>query len=379
MAKQGGNGQARAMAIALTVAAMWVLSACGSSVTSIATSTLAGGTSASSTGTMPTTTTSSPPPVTSGLVFVACPEPGISNGTTVTFVSPTTGKPTAVRRFPLTSSMSTTYGCGRGTVSAPVFPMQTLQDFDNTFSRVAVKDTNSSDSSTHVGYVSSSGTFTDLTHSAGGFSSAPQDSDPVFQPGTDTFWYASDVGFNTNTGELHKVDITSGTDQSQGTVTAPFLVSTVGSILEAPSHPDWSDWAEMAAPDGSAYLDYSDTTGGPDYHLIIGSNIEAVPDQGDAPLCQPAAFVSNSQALCDNLSLANVSQGGIVFTSLLPVTDRTNSEPVLSSDAKSVAFLSQQGSTTGVYTVPISGGQPTEVIADISVTPNLGALTAWIS
>lgn len=62
--------------------------------------------------------------------------------------------------------------------------------------------------------------------------------------------------------------------------------------------------------------------------------------------------------------------------SLLQSNDRTNTSPVLSPDRKTIAFISSQGSSAGLYTVPVSGGQPKEVAQLTSGTYTPG-IVAW--
>jgi hypothetical protein len=109
--------------------------------------------------------------------------------------------------------------------------------------------------------------------------------------------------------------------------------------------------------------------------------------EGVGDHCAPLAWVNDGMLICERFAGSGDPQLAVVqlaagedaatTTLLLPASERTNYDPVVSPDGGTIAFLSGQGTTLTLYTEPADsfGAEPTKV-ADLesAFDANLHAL-----
>lgn len=125
----------------------------------------------------------------SGIIFIQGASTGsASDGFAFYGLDPVSGEVTKQREFPASTQASPALS-----LFTPIF---TKMSFDQTFHRVAATSTDTTDGSTHVGWLTDAGQYVDIsaavTASGGAFSGKVQHSAPAFGP-DGAFYYADDA------------------------------------------------------------------------------------------------------------------------------------------------------------------------------------------
>jgi len=268
-------------------------------------------------------------------------------------------------------------------------------NFNSTYQYIPVEFKQAADGSEDVGYYNlANGHVTDISNNKTGtsFGAEPTvDTAPVFDPTNPNILYfcRNDCG-GSNNGAVanYSYNITTGTKQQASYAGPPACQSPYVSYgdddCELPGRGP-SAGMGLTTDDGNSGALAIDSPAG----ASINSDTSLVDivyvsgGQNNDIGCTPIQWLDSSHILCnedqDNsgdfndeiVDLGAMTQstndyGNTQYTvpqptSLLPNNDRTNSSPITSPDSKKMAFVSTLENATGLYTVAITGGQPTEI------------------
>ena len=252
------------------------------------------------------------------------------------------------------------------------------QLFDPNYTAVAVSMPLEADASEHIGVLRADGSFEDFTKASNGFSSAPLEHSPVFNPGRPNeiaFRSGGETGvfLTSREGELSCLDSRRATDSrrrcdvlSSGEKREVFSPSGKW-MLPAPHvigyalhNPD--DTLAVRSDPGERVVSVSEPAGRRSYFFEIPNGT-----------CDPDAWLDSRRFLCSGdraweeggqLWLVQLRGWGqpAIWRSLLPETDRSVYDSIPSPDGLSAAFLSRQGEATSLFVVALDrGSEPVEV------------------
>lgn len=305
-----------------------------------------------------------------GVVSATC-----NGGVTLVVSDPSTGTELATRAFPLQAGLEASFSCD----SIHAHPWAFRQNFDSTYSLLAVSFEKEDDGSSHVGYLDAQGRLTDITavtRDRSAFSSAPQHVLPVFHPTRPEVWFL-DISsrhiqsFDVNTEKLTDWDEV-GTDD-------PIYKHAADSYRFFVTATDWILRLEGNRHDLSAAQDYMPH---PEGRLLMRHRVATIYDQlsvvrlesQKAPLalesndpfiqadCAPRSWIDELRILCQyggGSSLTVVSfdptYREATRADLLPPSDRTNRNAVVAPTRDRILFTSEQGNSKTVFAVPLGG------------------------
>lgn len=254
------------------------------------------------------------------------------------------------------------------------------QQFNETFSLVAVATSNPlSDGSVHVGYVEiATGTFTDVTQLTlpkGFGSSPPSDSSPVFGVNGDFYFIRTEESGSNQSCSVEQYAPVTKTLTNLGSFACTNAALTVEngvvaiSTVQATVLVDPS--GNLAAFGSQNGVGLAPVTG----HLV-GNN--PPPDTATFGNSDTAIYgwavdraVLAQQSPSNQYQLVPVSSstnGPVTTQSLLPQDSPASTDPVISPDGKTLAFLSASGSGTTLFTAPmVSNATPTQIRSSLFV------------
>ncbi len=324
---------------------------------------------------------SAPPAPKFGGIIVA--DVAFDNTVTLDAIDPATGNITATRTF--------TGGQAQLTADPmdQVNPGVWRSDFNSSFTEAAATGPQASDGSQSAGYVNLGGIYTALTASTTGYSSVLDKIAIGFAPDGD-LWYLIQSSSGPGSTQFGHVNPAAGPSSDQPyNGTAPYASDATGSeraYMTPAGVPDSVGAAltTMWLPSGT---EVTQDLNGPGYLIgpwaKISSSALDTPIQsggGDwrlAPAWMVAPVNSRQFLMKDPAStelwLNTITNGAIMATPLLPVTNRSFNSAVVSPDGQTVAVLDSDGT---LWTVPVTGGQPKQVATGISIT-NFTGLIAW--
>jgi hypothetical protein len=304
-------------------------------------------------------------------------------GITLSAISMTTGRIVASREISLPSEVTQSQSCTSTTGETSMFPVR--QMFDRTFTHMAVLVSDPPSNGQLAAVLNlQTGQVASLS-APGGFTSAPQQQRPQFDPVTQMVWYADPT--STQIGEF-----------APGAREAEVKAQSYASSVAVANGNFWpaigSDWA--ISPDGKHIVITNDLDplsgmylAGPGAILSDGVDINSgstgvesfggdsgLPGSDLVECSAPAAWLDSTHLLCyDPWSDSNF--GLVTFSAtmtsvagfrpnLLPATDRTNVSAVSSPDGRSFAFLSLEGNILSLYRESLVPGSIPVKIADVS-------------
>lgn len=299
------------------------------------------------------------------------------NTVTLEAIDPATGNITATRTF--------TGGQAQLTVDPmdQVNPGVWRSDFNSSLTEAAATGPQASDGSQSAGYVDLGGTYTALTAAATGYSSVLDKFAIGFAP-DGALWYMIQGSSGPGSTQFGHVNPVAGSSSDQPfNGTAPYASDATGSeraYMTPAGVPDSVGAAltTMWLPGGT---EVTHDLNGPGYLIGPWAKISAsapdTPIQGGGDDWMVAPVNSRQFLTEDNgktqLWLNSIENGAVLTTPLLPATNRSFNSAVVSPDGQTVAVLDSDGS---LWTVPVTGGQPTQVTTGISITDFTG-LVAW--
>jgi hypothetical protein len=270
------------------------------------------------------------------------------------------------------------------------------EQFSADLSRVAVVGPQA-DGSQHVGFVNlGTGALTDVTaqHASTGFGAAlPVDCSPVFGPTSNTFWFLEGPAQGSAVFTVHRVDLTSGAEQTRGTIqfNSPCSGISPKILVWASDQVDaitgfYGPDAVLPNPSGTlGATRCRNCSGGitlftsPASHEVnVRVNFPANPGGNGLSDCIPLAWAGDSTLICDILPVAGGSilvvvqvtanTTSVQATPLLPTNTRNNFSPIISPDNSMVAFESAQGNVPSLYTIALghAGAAPTLVASNMT-------------
>jgi hypothetical protein len=282
------------------------------------------------------------------------------------------GTPTTVGSWNL-SQDTPAFGC-TGTDGVKQVGWLERQQFNSAYTELAVDDNGVAATESPSGSVQDVG-----APAASGYGAqTPAESSPLFQPGTDTLWYA-DANAK---GQLYSVDTgmqgaaptrESGTAIVDPTSGQAFQFSPDGKLLVNGETPGLAGGLLMNPDDSYAVsgdIGKFDVATKSQATSSGGYNSFRSVDQSTA--CLPQAFATDTSMLCDNetpnVYLVNFSPSfsSLQVKSLLPTGNgATDDSAVVSPNGKQFAFITDDNGSYVIYKDSVSGGEPTQV-ADIS-------------
>ncbi|MDQ1175017.1 hypothetical protein QE430_003324 [Microbacterium testaceum] len=266
---------------------------------------------------------------------------------TLTAIDPTTGATTATRTFQGAQSIMPRVNMASSYIAQ--------QGFSPDLTRVAATTTIATDNSTHVGWITQSGQFVDVTQAVAGaqsdFADTVQHSSPVF--GADGAFYYLDDGSE----EVKRIPASATTADAVAGSSPETVMSDVGesffvwpSGTITPCSATCAPHSEGTQPgpfgQGATVNDWLDQN-----TLVCTTNTLTEIDLY-APYAAGSDPMYKGRWACG-------AEGTDV--SLLPKTERENWSPIGSSDGQTVAFISSPASgseTPELFTIPRGGGDP---------------------
>jgi hypothetical protein len=277
--------------------------------------------------------------------------------------SENSGSVRQVAAFNLPIGSVTTFGCaGPATWRTVIAPEQ----FDKTFSRLAINFHVDSDNSNHVGWISRSGKLTDVTKSVSkddDFSAVPQQTGALFDPVTGNFYYYDAVSkqavwVNQNLVIAKKTPFAVDSGANAYFSAAGQLVG--GSSAAFPYASGRTDCAPQASPQG-------------DKTFIISTDtpaFAAINDSSFVQLANGRLEVVSADALGTLWNqLPSGEQRfpcGKLGTPITPVSDFTITSGAASKDGATVIFTADRGtSERTLFSVPANGSAAPTKLADL--------------
>jgi hypothetical protein len=263
--------------------------------------------------------------------------------------------------------------------------------FDKGFQNLAVQEGPEElpppdDAPYHTGVIANGdGEFTDLSGVQGesdtDFASATQQSPGAYGP--DGRLYFVQAGDDSD--ELMVADPNGGKPQKVGELNISgysFNVVSGGTspqdfpyFVPGDSRPQMYDsrYHEAACPDGWGFWTVGNDTLRYGKTGTKGSSIELTSGVGYDPIgcIDHRSFYD----LSDTIYRVTITGGSIKKTKLLPKTDGEISQPVVSPDGQSIAFLLKKDDTLTLYTVPTTGGTPEKSHFELPAGPS--KVIAW--
>jgi hypothetical protein len=313
---------------------------------------------------------------THSLVVLACNV--TSTVFTVRFYDPASGTMTDARTFNLnTSGQAPGYHCTAPFDPPPHFlPSYAYRQFFNAdYSLMAVEYNDFADGSRRIEVVDTQGGVRDLTSAASGFSSAPQDYNPLFNPSPqdDRLWYADAQS------HLYSVDPSQGIGSTRPEAgragNTKFYFSPSGRrVIPFDST---ATLTGLVDPTDTYQVEVAGDEAGHDGVRVgrVGTVTSSTPVVELPEVCSPVSWVDRQRFLCTtsddtgvSLVTLNAAHTGARTRPLLPRTDRRVYDPVPSPDGRSFAFLSFQGATLSLFVSPLATGGSPKKVADLDST-----------
>lgn len=366
------NGQtARCVSRTIAVPLLLLLAACGGTPGPSATHSAVAVPRSQTPGGQPSATR--PAAEFGGIILANIPADGSS--VTLDAIDPATGKVTATR----------TFTGGQATLAISIFDQGTVwrSDFNSTFTEAAATGPQASDGSQSAGYVDTSGTYTAVTASSTGYSSIADKQAIGFAPNGD-LWYMVQGSDGTQFGHANPAAGPASDQSYRGTT--PYQSDATGSERAYVTPAGIPDAVSAALT--TTYLpggtEVSQDINGPGY--LIGPWGQISNSTPDTPIeggggDWMVAPVSSRQFLTEDsgktqLWLNTIEHGVVQSTAILPATNRTINSAVVSPNGQTAAILGSDGT---LWIVPISGGQPRQVMGFNASLTQFGGLVAWMS
>jgi hypothetical protein len=362
----------RLPAIAAAVAAL--LAGCSSGTPTVA------GTSAapSPTSTPSATATATLGPQLDGsLVIASCTGTGPGSSFAIYLIDPNNGITTTTRSFPLPQGGEAAAQCdslfgpaGKTDVAATGWAARSL--FDRGFRHLAVV-VGHSDGSESVGYVDEKGALVEVVGvDPNHATTLTARREARFGRTDDTLWFLQG-------GDVYQVSSVVGSTPTKRTTVAPGsqVFPVTGSVYALGGNgrpdllpsPDGQLWARLENPPKGQI----EPTGFP--HTLVlhkppaadGAPGAVAASQRFDTQCFPDQWISNTSLLCltkngvtgERFAVVDASGSSLKLRLVMPENSLTIGDPVILG--ANIFFLGSRGGATGLYRVPLAGGDPLKV------------------
>jgi len=343
-----------------------VLAGCASKPSSTAESTNTdSNTAPTSEPTQPDTPTPTPTQTPTATLFIVTGLSSLSSNVDVQTVDPTSGTATTVDSFAGARAASgDTYSIDTDAVTDyGATPVAVASVFSPDFGRVAAADT---DSTAHqdLGWLTPTGEFTNVTTplwKTGDFAAVPTYRNAQF--GADGNFYFTD---NTSSMQYSPGNFMETSATSPAKPTA---------VPGAPTDGEWywmnPDHVVTSMNGGDYWYQENVTPGIGSFRVESWVNAKqwlGVDSDGSQ------VWLSSTLASKDKYDPMDWGTSGKALTPAS--TGFTVASPVVSPDGQTVAFLATQGGAVSIYTVPITGGQPT-LVKTTATLDSTSVIAAW--
>lgn len=325
-----------------------------------------------------------------GLVLLTC---GQETGSTTQWyrlelIDPRSGLTLATRRFDTYVGPLDWTAPYRGLRCSQHVPGR--QAFDSQFDLMAVEIHNSSDDSIDIGVVRADGDLIDITAAQprSDFASAPRHHDPIFMPNGE-LWYRDDGASAVFSVRIDATGVASkpqriDSSQSVASYVYGWLVAEAGTITRAP------------IPNEDYTVGISRDSGSPPRLLVdkpgVAEHVASLQVSEDQACQADIAWVGALTFVCavvtgspltsirGQLLLGSLSPDlrAVEFKRLLPVTNRTVENPVVSPDDSELAFISGQGETAAIFRVSLQSGAEPQNVVELARPTNTGFI-GWFA